>query len=598
MPRNVSMNRTGSKYQLRMTTQMSHSSEWWSSFRPYLLAIATIFCLVPFSGKAFHLDDTLFLYSARQITQHPLDPYGFEVNWYRTPQPMWMQTMNPPLAAYAIAAASTLVGWSERPLYLLFLLPALVVVLGTYHLARRLTSSPMVAAAATLLTPVLLVSATSLMCDTPMLALWMVALILWIEGMDRDEPLLLTAAALLIGFCALTKYFGIALVGLLLVYSWVRRRRLGEWAWYLLIPILILAAYQEWTRSLNYGHMFGSALRFARSYRRDTHASLLADGLVDLSFLGGCVLPGLLFAPFLWSRKRILMGAAFSGLAGLLIGRGWVNLGESVVLRDYHEHGVLVGIEAAFFIGGGLSILGLAVADLWKSRDADSVLLAAWVLGTFFFAGFLNWTNNGRSILPLVPAAGILLARRVERLWAASSRRRVQLAMLLALSGAMSLWVAVGDASVANSAREAANVIHDKTQDQVHGKIQNQAGTVWFEGHWGFQYYMESFGARAVDIDSPELQSGDSLAIPAENSRFFHVRPRFVAEDDVIQIATPYGVSTMQPEMGAGFYSSDNGPLPFVIGPVPAQRYDLLRLAQLPEDWAQALAPQPKLPLR
>ena len=51
----------------------------------------------------------------------------------------------------------------------------------------------------------------------------------------------------------------------------------------------------------------------------------------------------------------------------------------------------------------------------------------------------------------------------------------------------------------------------------------------------------------------------------------------------MIQIGMPYGVSTMQKSMGAGFHSSDNGPLPFAIGPIPAQRYDLLRLA-LPVD--------------
>ncbi|MGA7909204.1 MAG: glycosyltransferase family 39 protein [Candidatus Sulfotelmatobacter sp.] len=575
-----------------MTTSIGEAPGKRGSVRSYILvAIAALLCLLPFSGKAFHVDDTLFLYAARQITQHPFDPYGFEVNWYRSPQAMWMQTMNPPLACYALAVAGKLVGWSERPLHLVFFLPALVVILGTYYLARRFTDSPLVAVAATLLTPVFLVSASTLMCDTLMLAIWMVALILWIEGIDRDAPLLLTAAAVLIGLCALTKYFGISLVGLLLAYTWVRRRRLGGWAWYLAIPILILAAYQQWTWSLDYGHMFGGAVRFARSYRRDTHVSLLADGLVDLSFLGGCVLPGLFFAPLLWSRKRIVIGAAFSAVAGLVIGRGWVNLGQSGVLRDYQEHLVLVGIEAGFFIAGGLSILGLAIADLWKRRDADSVLLAAWVLGTFYFAGFVNWSNNGRSILPLVPAAGILLARRLDGLRIPSAKRfSMPVAALLVLSAAMSLWVTWGDEANANSAREAANRIYEKTR--------NQAGTVWFEGHWGFQYYMESIGAHVVDIDAPEMRPGDAIAISEGNARFFQVRPRFIVEDDVIQVALPGGLATMQSKMGAAFYSSDDGPLPFAIGPVPDERYDLLRLS-VPENWAQALVPpKPRPPFR
>jgi hypothetical protein len=573
-----------------MTASIDEAPERRGRFRYYfLVAVVTILCLLPFSGKAFHVDDTLFLYAARQITQHPFDPYGFEVNWYRSPQAMWTQTMNPPGACYALALAAEAVGWSERPLHLVFSLFAAVVMLGTYYLARRFTGSSVVAVAATLLTPVFLVSANTVMCDTLMLALWMVALILWIEGIDREKPLLLTASAVMIGLCALTKYFGISLVGLLLAYTWVRRRRLGGWAWYLAIPILMMAAYQQWTWSLDYGHMFGGAVRFARSYRHDTHVSLLADGLVDLSFLGGCVLPGLFFAPLLWSRKRIAIGAAFSALAGLMIARGWVNLGQSGVLHDYQEHLVLVGAEAGFFIAGGLSILGLTIGDLWKRRDADSLLLAAWVLGTFYFAGFVNWSNNGRSILPLVPAVGILLARRMDVLWNKPGRWLLVVALLV-LSGAMALWVAWGDEALANSAREAANHIHQRTRDQE--------GTVWFEGHWGFQYYMELYGAHAVDVDAPEFKAGDFLAIPEGNARFFQVRPRFVVEDDVIRIGLPYSIATMQSKLGAAFYSSDDGPLPFVIGPIPGERYDLLRLS-VPANWESVLVPpKPRPPFR
>lgn len=554
------------------------------SFRSYILvAAATLLCLLPFSNKAFHVDDTLFLYAAKHITQHPFDPYGFEVNWYRYPQAMWQQTMNPPLACYALALAGKLVGWSEQPLHLAFFLSALVVILGTYYLARRFTASPLVATAAALFTPVFMVSATTLMCDVPMLALWMLALILWIEGTDREKPFLLTASAVLIGLCALTKYFGIALVGLLLAYSWLRRRRLGSWAWYLAIPILIVAAYQQWTWSLDYGHMFGGAVRFARSYRRDTHVPLLADGLVDLSFLGGCVLPGLIFAPFIWSRKRLAIGAALSALAGLVISRGWINPGQAGVPRDYQQHLGLAGIHAGFFVAGGLSVLGLAVADLWKRRDADSVLLAAWVLGTFYFAGFVNWTNNGRSILPLVPAVGILLARRVDGLGMMSSRLRCAgVVALLGLCGATALWVAWGDEAIANSAREAAIEIHQKTR--------NQPGTVWFEGHWGFQYYMESVGAHVVDVDAPEIQPGDFLALEAGNAQFFRMRPRFIVEHDSMEFEIPCFLATMEESMGAAFYSSDDGPLPFAFGPVPPQRYDLLHLS-VPADWDRTLVP-------
>src|ERR1700691_4186337 len=106
-----------------------------------LLAVAVLACLVPFSGKAFNIDDTLFVYEARQIAQHPLDPFGFKVNWFLDAVPIAHETKNPPLASYFIAAAASFVGWSERALHFVFLLPALGVVLGTYRLDRRFTNS-------------------------------------------------------------------------------------------------------------------------------------------------------------------------------------------------------------------------------------------------------------------------------------------------------------------------------------------------------------------------------------------------------------------------------------------------------------------------
>src|SRR3990167_8232379 len=101
------------------------------------LVLATALSLVPFAGKAFHVDDPLFLWTARQVQSHPADFYGFRVNWYGTDMAMAGVTKNPPVAAYYLAAAAALAGWGETALHLAFLLPAIAAVLGTFALARR-----------------------------------------------------------------------------------------------------------------------------------------------------------------------------------------------------------------------------------------------------------------------------------------------------------------------------------------------------------------------------------------------------------------------------------------------------------------------------
>jgi hypothetical protein len=529
-------------------------------------------CLVPFSGKPFNIDDTLFVYEARQIAQHPLDPFGFKVNWYLDAIPMAYETRNPPLASYYSAAAGVFVGWSERALHLAFLLPALATIWGTYRLARRLTNSPLLAAVATLLAPGFLVSANSVMCDTMALALWLWAIIFWIEGFEPQKPHYLGISVVLITLCALTKYFGIALIPLLAVYSLVRQRRLGSWAWYLPVPILALTGYQHWTKAVYGLRMITFAAHIATGVRQGRHASIMANALVDLGFVGGCALPALTFSPFIWPRRKILAVCILSALAGFLISTGRISLGEIPGPSDFYRHWLLVGVQLTLFIAGGVSVMALAAADAWKRRDADSLLLMLWVLGTFIFTGFVNWTINARSVLPLIPAAGILLARRVDALPAPSMHqhwRPAMLAMPLALAGVTSLWLTWADMELANSARTAATLIEQKTQ--------NQPGTVWFMGHWGFQYYMESFGARSVVVNDPPHQPGDYLAI-AESARLFVMRPEFVASREVIEIPVPLGITTAQNQLGAGFYSADTGPLPFAIGPVPPERYELLRL--------------------
>jgi hypothetical protein len=77
-----------------------------------LLAALTLLCLLPFSGKAFDADDTLFVWAAQRIVKHPLDPYGFRVVWYTTEMSMWEVTKNPPLGCYYSALIGSVAGWS------------------------------------------------------------------------------------------------------------------------------------------------------------------------------------------------------------------------------------------------------------------------------------------------------------------------------------------------------------------------------------------------------------------------------------------------------------------------------------------------------
>src|SRR5207248_1968901 len=137
----------------------------WLALHPYwtlgLILLATV---APFLGKPFNMDDPLFIWAARHIQWQPANPYGFDVNWFGTAAPMWEATQNPPLVSYYLAMAGRLFGWGEVALHAALLLPVLAAGLGTYHLARHFSGRPMLAALASIFTPVFLVSNTTVMC--------------------------------------------------------------------------------------------------------------------------------------------------------------------------------------------------------------------------------------------------------------------------------------------------------------------------------------------------------------------------------------------------------------------------------------------------
>jgi len=540
--------------------------------------VLTIACLVPFSGKAFHIDDPLFIWTARQITQHPLNPFGFRLVWGDHESPMTTVSSNPPLASYYIAVVGLVAGWSEPALHAAFVLPALVVVLGTYRLAQRFTTLPFLAALTALFTPVFLISATTVMTDTMMLAFWVAATILWVEGLDPVRPALLLSATLLLGACFATKYFGGCFCFLLIAYSLLKKRSVGAWVWYFAVPALIFLGYDLWAHA-TFGHaLLGGVAGWAIYSQVVSKLSLLGKGVVALVFVGGCILPALLYTPLLWSRLQIFVGILVCGFLALSIAAGWLNVGY------LGHHWTLIAAEAAIYFGGGLSLIALCFRDcrrgfdkirpaVWWHCNTDSLFLMMWIFGTVAFAALVNWTINGRSILPAIPAASILLARQLERVRASSDRLLLfKQVTPLVLSGAMSLWIASGDAALANAQRSAATLIYDK--------IPQNARTVWFEGHWGFHYYMQSLGAKPAHIGDEIYRAGDIFVIPENNTNILNIPPSVFGSAILVTIEGGSGVTTSNPELGAGFYASRIGPLPFAIGDVPPEHFYITRIVR------------------
>jgi 4-amino-4-deoxy-L-arabinose transferase-like glycosyltransferase len=555
--------------------QMLDKTKRWIVAHPYwLLTFVTVAVLAPFLAKPFNIDDPLFIWAAKQIRAHPLNPYGFNVEWGWTAVPMWKVTQNPPLACYFIALSSLALGWSEIGLHLAFLLPAIAVILGTYRLAKNFCGRPLLATLITLFTPVFMVSSLTVMCDVTMLSFWIWALVFWIEGVEQEKTRKLIIAGILIALAAMTKYYGACLIPLLAAHGLSTRRPFKQWGPALLIPIAVLCAYQSATGALYGEGLLNRAAEYTSFSKMLFGFSKLQNGLIALSFTGGCVASAVLFIPLLWQKRKWIMPAI--GLLSLaVIFFPYTTLWEKYPALQGTTLAA-VKIQMIFWATGGLCVLGLAAVDIFRQRDSGSLLLLLWVAGTFAFAAFCNWTINARSILPLAPAAAILVARRLEikSLVPAQVWPPTVIACLLA-SFALSWSVTRADCAIAGASRQGAQEVCNK----YHGR----PGTLWFQGHWGFQYYMEQFGASMMDFIDSRTQSGDLLVVPQGNTNTRPPDPQTADLLTTFAIPGARWLTTFNANIGGSFYASAIAPLPFAFGPVPPDKVSVYALKFSPE---------------
>jgi len=535
-----------------------------------ILAVCVLLLCGIFLGKAYNIDDPLTVWTAQHIAEHPADFYGFDANWYGVFAPMLKVDLNPPGVAYYLAPFGIIFKWHEPALHIAIAFAATALILGIYFLARQLNRHPLFVAVFVLVCPGVFVSMGTVMTDIPMTALWVWAITLWLRGLEKDRPGLNAAAGVLIGLAALAKYFAISLIPLLFVYTLlhVRKRRLT----WLLIPVAIIGLFELYMwRLYGTGHL-GMIAQLGEQYYAVTTVNYGRKVLTGLTFLGAGAAPALFLAPLLWQKRKVfwIIAAAVALVTAILKQSGW-QPGEAQI-----SFGWEFWIQYGLWLLAGVNIVALAVDELWHRRDSEAILYSLWLGGVFFYFVFIYHLVNIRVILPALPVAALLCARRLNRGRTEDWRgQRITRASLFIMAGfaaslALSLCVALADISLANSARTAAEKIAPE----------KRGGRTWFSGHWGFQYYMQARGAKPVDINNQDFQLGDTFVTPLNATNIFLSRPRVDSTDQSFELPVCRWVATMRTERGAGFHADTWGPLPFVFGPVPDERYQVILLGE------------------
>jgi 4-amino-4-deoxy-L-arabinose transferase-like glycosyltransferase len=540
-----------------------------------IVALACLLLLVPFLSKPLHMDDPMYVWAAEHILNQPLDPYGFDVNWGSKIERMPDAMKNPPLVCYYLAGAMMLLGRSEQALHLAMLLPAVGVILGTYQLAKELGSRPMLASAATLATPVFLLSATTIMCDVGMVCAYVWAVWFWAAGMKSDRIGMLCVASLLIAVSTLTKYFGVTLFPLLIAHGVIMKRRPGVWLLPLILPVGILLAFHVWTKGL-YGYgLLADAAGFARKARWSEGATILGSIITGLSFTGGCCAAIVFLIGVATPRMMIMTAAPVCVVVLALL----LTLDPIAAhsIRDAGGIRWMMAIQIAFWAACAVALFAAVAHYIWTNRSADNVMLGCWIAGTVCFAVFVNWNVAARSILPMAPAGAIVAAAMwTKRLETGAKAQATWRPWLVLVPGVgLTVLVCAADAVLARTQRDAAVQITE-TLAQHLDEVQGPKPKIFFAGHWGFQHYMQQRGATAIDNKRTALAVGDVVILPDNNTGAIRLPRGGSRVAAALRLDPMPLVSTMRLQTGAGFYSDIWGPLPFAIGTVPPERYQVL----------------------
>src|SRR3989344_5949070 len=249
---------------------------------------------LPFSNKAYHMDDPAFLAIADQIAKDPLRPYSFSLEWGQSAKSA-AQLLDTPLVPYYIAFVTWLFGRSEMILHLAFLIFPLMAGASFYFIAGRFVPYPLVAALLLISSPVFLPNSHNLMLDIPSLSFFLLSMALFVNGVDRKSHALLSLGSIAAGLAFLAKPQSLVIIPLLAFYCIVRKKR--TYLIYQLIPVFFVILFSTHNYFFEGSVIAADYISFLSGAKQSSVMLFAAYALSNLSSIGGAVLfPLLLFS--------------------------------------------------------------------------------------------------------------------------------------------------------------------------------------------------------------------------------------------------------------------------------------------------------------
>jgi hypothetical protein len=426
-----------------------------------------------------------------------------------------MAILCPPVVPYWLALGVALFG-EHVELLKLWLFPFVLTLAWSLNalLRRFAPGSRRVVLPVLMLSPAVLPT-VNLMLDVPAVALALVAVELFARAADRRRVWLAAFAGAAAGVAMQTKYTALVAPVVIVWYALTH----GQWRLGVLACGVSAAVFAGWELLLVQKYGESHFARHAGSagsggFREFVEGKF--DQLGPLAGYLGCLAvgPGLLALASLRVPRKWLAGIGVAWSVGFALvatlPRRWTLFGDFPAASAYWQLSGLLWFAA---VACAALVLVARVRKGGPARpSADAVFLAGWFALEAVFVLGLTPFAAARRVIGLSLVMGLVTARLAGRVGRTNLERRAP------------RWVAaVGiGAGVLVAAIETLDAFPEKLCAEAAaarlGAVRPEA-TVWYVGHWGFQYYCERSGMRPLIAGQTAARAGDYLVVPSTAGR-------------------------------------------------------------------------------
>lgn len=555
-----------------------------------MLILAAGAVTLPFVFKAFHLDDTVFVWLGQEKLSDPfalgLPNHGYEGNFF----PVYLDT-HPPLHTSFLALLIWIFGGpSEVGLHLGLVIFAVLATVSMFYLGRRFTDSPLTAALLLIVTPGFMVMAQSVMTDVPALSLWLAAIASYVYAIDRAGGKnsdsgqnggrhpgsgrrygtgLLVLAGLFTSLAILTTYQSFSLLPLLFVYALLKRRVTLKTMLPLAAALAVFGAIVVY-----YLAATGEPPKLSYSFGVNLAPAFIANKvLAIISVIGGAtVFPLMLVMGLLRGRKEYLAFAAlFVLILAFFLNRavsGEYTLAAAILQAVFYSAGLLA-VYRFFNLG-----MDAAFADERSGRDRDNIFLVLWIAGVLVYSVLLLPYASTRYLLPLFPPVVLLFvsyARGIipDKIW--WPRFAIAAVACTAITGTA---VSIADYQLSGVYRDFAAEYPRTLSAGSH--------QIWFAGEFGLRYYLEAEGGQYLLEDDDSPAPGDYVVLSHGLIAYFisdQLKERLQLVDSIEYPAgAGWPLRVQDRNSQAGFYDQFHGNLPYSFSSEPVETIDIYRV--------------------